>query len=354
MSQTYYAQTMPGVEKIAWLEVRERFPAATFVDYLFVKDQNGIVIWKGNADTSDLLKLRTTEDVFIQVTPRVKLSRDWRDLREISQLIQQSKSLDSAVRAKQGTSRKITYRVISRKSGSHQYRRKDVEEACIKGIERRYGRKWMLVPDDSDLEIWVNVLGSTLLCGLRLSDRTMRHRPYKIVNLPASLRPSVAAAMVWLTEPGAGDVFLDPMCGSGTILAERMLIAPYQQVLGGDISPESIRATTQNLETLHKSYQVRRWDACALPLDTNSIDKVATNLPFGKQIGSRQAIKRLYPGFFKELARVLKPDAVATILSSEFELVKTSLRQQPDLQIVTGYSIAVLGQWGRLYILQKR
>jgi 23S rRNA G2445 N2-methylase RlmL len=349
----YYAHTMPGCEEIAWLEIRKRFSTAKFVEYLFVKDQNGIVRWSDSVGTSELLTLRTTEDLFVQATPTAKLSRDWRDLRQIEQLFRESEMLRDAVNLCSGQRKPLTYRVISRKSGNHQYRRKDFEEACIKGLESRRQRNWKLVDDNADVEIWANIIGSTLLCGVRLSDRTMRHRPYQVVSRPASLRPSVAAAMVWLTEPSPHDHFVDPMCGGGTILAERMLAAPYQMVRGGDISVESVRAATENLRTIQQPFQVEQWNACALPLASDSIHKAATNLPFGKQIGSPDEIRRLYPCFFQELARVLQPGGVATILSSEYELVKNTIRQLPALRIVTGYSIAVLGQWGRLYIIQK-
>jgi 23S rRNA G2445 N2-methylase RlmL len=352
-SRNYYAHTMPGCEEIAWLEIRTRFSTAKFDGYLFVKDQNGIVRWNDNVRTPDLLALRTTEDVFVQATPLAKLSRDWRDLRQIEQLFRQTELLRDAVNLCSGSRKQFTYRVVSRKSGNHQYRRKDFEEACIKGVEGRHQRNWKLVDDHADVEIWANIIGSTLLCGVRLSDRTMRHRPYQVVSRPASLRPSVAAAMVWLTDPSQHDVFVDPMCGSGTILAERMLAAPYQAVRGGDISVESVRAATENLSSLQQPFQVEQWDACALPLDTDSVHKAATNLPFGKQIGSPDELRRLYPCFFRELGRVLQPGGIATVLSSEYELVKDTIRQLPALRIITGYSIAVLGQWGRLYIIQK-
>ena len=60
------------------------------------------------------------------------------------------------------------------------------------------------------------------MCGLRLSDRTMRHRTYKLEHRPASLRPTMAAAMVRLAEIKPPHVVLDPMCGAGTILAEHL------------------------------------------------------------------------------------------------------------------------------------
>jgi tRNA (guanine6-N2)-methyltransferase len=368
-----YAQTMPGVEQIAWLEIRDRFPNASLVDFLFAKDQNGIVLWEDNPSTvaanirqgadAELLKLRTTEDVFVLVAPITKVTRDWGDLRLVADLLHESGLLGAAIQMKSGPHataniksgdrRTFSYRVISRKSGNHQYRRKDFEEACIKGIARRYGSRAQLVDDNAEIEIWANILGSTFVCGLRLSDASMRHRAYKVANLPASLRPSVAAAMVWLTNPQPEDVFLDPMCGSGTLMAERMLMGPYAELWGGDLSPDSLKAARQNLDTLGQPYTLRKWDAAALPLDDASVDKAATNLPFGKQIGSATEIKSLYPQFFKELARVLKPSGRATVLSSEYELIKRAVRQAAGLEILTGYSIAVLGQWGRVYIIEK-
>lgn len=34
-STTYYVQTMPGVEEIAWLEVRDKLPGAKFGETVF-------------------------------------------------------------------------------------------------------------------------------------------------------------------------------------------------------------------------------------------------------------------------------------------------------------------------------
>jgi 23S rRNA G2445 N2-methylase RlmL len=250
-----------------------------------------------------------------------------------------------------------TYRVISRKYGSHQYRRKDLEMAVLNGVQARYPR-WRQVKDGGQVEIWANLLGSQLLIGLRLSDRTMRHRHKKKVEVPASLRPSMAAAMVFLTSTQSDDVFLDPMCGSGTILLERIHAGPYKQILGGDIDGEKANASQQNLPKRRKGRKkdqivVRHWDAADLPLDDGSVNKVATNLPFGKQIGTRDELESLYATVLSELARVVKPNGRIVILSSEYELIKQQMRRQPDLEILTGYSVATLGVWGRIYVVRR-
>lgn len=351
---------MPGVEKIAWLEIRSRLEQVWFGQFLFAKDQNGIVVFDYGGPLADLLRLRTTEDVFLQGAWQEKVSRAWPDLERITDLVQSSEEFGRAanhlIRLRK-FSRPPTYRVISRKYGKHQYRRKDLEEAVIKGVKKRYPA-WTLVEDDAQVEVWTNLLGSQLLCGLRLSDRSMRHRYQKAVELKASLRPSVAAAMVYLTEPEPNDVFLDPMCGSGTLLLERQLAGPRRLLLGGDNLPHHVNAARQNLSAqrkaaLPKATALYQGDAGQLPLAPHSVDKVASNLPFGKQTGSHQTIARLYPAFLAELQRVLRPNGRAVLLSSEYDLIKDALRQVAGLQIITGYSVAVLGQWGRIYIVER-
>ena len=360
-NQTYYAQTMPGVEEIAWLEIRDRCPGTSFGEYLYAKDQNGIVVFDYAGDIDTLLELRTAEDVFLQGVSAPKMSRGKSDLGQITQLVARGETFGRAANAMlrwRRFSTPPTYRVISRKYGQHQYRRKDLEAAVLRGLQARYPR-WTPVSDGGQVEIWANLLGSHLLIGLRLSDRTMRHRYNKRVELPASLRPSMAGAMVYLTEPEAGDVFLDPMCGSGTIMLERIHSGPYQEILGGDYDQTRVDATRQNLPQRRKGrkaarIEVRQWDARELPLTDGSVSKVATNLPFGKQIGTQQELEALYGTVLFELARVVAPGGRIVLLSSEYELVKQLLRRVPELEILTGYSVATLGTWARIYVIRRR
>jgi len=81
-----------------------------------------------------------------------------------------------------------------------------------------------------------------LVLTLRLSDERLRHRDYKVAHMPGSLRPSVAAALGWLSEPAPDDIVLDPMCGAGTVLIERAYLGRYQQLIGGDSNPAMLEA----------------------------------------------------------------------------------------------------------------
>ncbi len=357
---TYYAQTMPGVEEIAWLEIRRQLKDAHFVRYLFAKEQNGIVVFEYPGAAADLLRLRTTEDVFMQIAHHDELTRLRRDLRGLRELIASSDGFGRAVNdylRVRRFSAPPTYRVISRQYGKFEYSRKELTETVWRSLKQRYPR-WTPVADDAQVEFWANLLGSTLLLGARLSDRTMRHRFERKVELPAALRPSVAAAMVFLTDPQPDDIFLDPMAGSGTILYERLQAGAAGRVLGGDIDPERVEAARKNVRSGRKkpggrasTLDIRQWDARHLPLEDGSIDKVATNLPFGKQLRGAQTPAKLYPAILAELQRVVRPGGRIVLLSSEYDLIKEEVRKLPRLSITTGYSVAVLGVWGRIYIV---
>ncbi len=358
----FYAQTMPGIEEVAWLEIREKLAGARFVEKLYAKEKNGIVIFEYDGDPNDLLQLRTTEDVFILALSLDDVSRGWKDLYKLTELISKKGEFRFAIDAlmmfqkTKNMTGTPTYRVISRQYGRYEYRRIDLARSVEKGMKARY-KTWRHVDDHARVEVWVNLLGSRLICGLRLTDRTMRHRFNKVKELPASLRPSMAAAMVFLTQPEDDDVFLDPMCGSGTLLMERRLAGAYGQMLGGDIEKSRALATKLNVRGMRKKrpfqFSTQQLDAQTMPFATGSINKMVVNLPFGKQIGSPKEIKRLYPRFFAEVARVLKVNGRVIVLSSKFELVKNTVRRQPGLTLITGYSVAILGRWGRIYIIER-
>ena len=161
---TYYAQTMPGVEEIAWLEIRRRLKDAHFQRYLFAKEQNGIVVFDYPGASADLLRLRTTEDVFMQIAYHDDLTRLRRDLRGIHELIATSEGFGRAVNdylRLRRFSAPPTYRVISRQYGKFEYSRKQLTETVWRSLKQRYPR-WTPVADDAQIEVWANLLLSLI------------------------------------------------------------------------------------------------------------------------------------------------------------------------------------------------
>jgi 23S rRNA G2445 N2-methylase RlmL len=216
-------------------------------------------------------------------------------------------------------------------TGEHGYRRKDALEALGRGLRGKLPASWRYADEDAAVEIWLTIHGATAVCGLRLSDRSMRHRMYKAEHLPASLRPSLAAAMVQLAETRPGHSVLDPMCGAGTILAEQMNARlPSGQarpiVLGGDVDCSALRVAGINLRRIGEPKLVR-WDASRLPLPPESIDRIVSNPPFGKQLSRPEEIGPLYQAMVRSYDRVLKPDGRAVLLVSDVAALKAATRQ---------------------------
>jgi 23S rRNA G2445 N2-methylase RlmL len=181
----------------------------------------------------------------------------------------------------------------------------------------------------------------------------MRHRDYKLEHLPGSLRPTAAATLVWLTQPADDDIFLDPMCGAGTILIERAHMGRYRMLLGGDIRAEALTIARDNIGPRYKPIELRQWDARSLPLDAASITAAAVNLPFGKQIGSAEENRALYPEVLRELARVLRPGARLVALTGDRRTFDDALRRARGLAQRAIYPVLVLGHPAAVYLVER-
>jgi tRNA (guanine6-N2)-methyltransferase len=360
---SYLAHTMPGLESVAWDEIRQRVPDAELQGFKSVRRRNGMVLFGTSADVEEILALRTLEDLFYcALRQRV----DW-GLAGLSQIY------ESVLRSQwpprvQGSSdaltrisrlRQASFRVIVRISGSKQpYRRLDLAQSIEKAIQKHTRGKWRATPSRAmesreQVELWANLLGQEFVLGIRLSDDSLRQRDYKQVHLPASLRPSVAAAMAWLSELGPNDVFMDPMCGAGTILIERALAGRYRLLIGGELDAEALGAAQANIGPRHKPLQLLRWDATCLPLAPASVDKIATNLPFGKQIGSASLIPGLYRAFFGACARVLRPGGACVVLSNQERLVRSLVDDMPTLALRRRHPVEVLGQAAAIFVIMR-
>jgi tRNA (guanine6-N2)-methyltransferase len=354
----YAAQTQPGWEAIAAREIKVRFPDATVHTTRDIGDKNGLVLFDYPGDPRDLLELRTVEDLFAVVAMPDDLPPTFEALRILDTEIQRSNMLDRAVQqARQiqpgrGGHGRIMFRVVARQVGEASYRRVDAQQKVIRSLTARRDHNWRPV-EEGGVEFWLTLWGRDALLAVRLTDETMRHRPYKLDHVPASLRPSAAAALAFLTDPAPDDVFLDPMCGAGTILIERANMGRYRQLWGGDIRDEALAVARANIGPRYKPIELRRWDARALPLDAASVDAVAVNLPFGQQIGSVEDNRTLYPATLRELARVLRPGGRLVALTGDTRSFVGALRSSTAFIERAAYPVLILGRRATVYVLKR-
>ncbi len=355
---TFYAQTMPGLEQITWREVQHISPMARLIGFRRYRRHNGLVIFEYRDDPAGLLRLRTAEDVFYLADHTSAVAQDRAGLQSLAQRMVRARYFDVGLQIHRQVRRghrrgRTRFRVVSRmQGGGPAYRRAALRRAVEQGVLNRYNRKWC-VEDDADLEIWATLLEREFLCGVRLSDRTMRHRPYKQAHSPGSLRPTVAAAMVWLSRPQPDDVFVDPMCGAGTILAERALMGPYKRIVGGDLDDNAVATGRANVGPLADDIGLRQWNAEALPLPDGSVDKVVVNLPFGQRHGSHRHNRSLYRRVFAELHRVLRPTGRLVALTGERRLMEQILAAEPEMVLQQTWSLSLLGTPASIYVIDK-
>lgn len=356
-----YTMVHDGLEEIAAEEIAQSLGGKV------KRSGNGIVVFRVNDIDRDLLQLRTTEDVFLFGWGTDELSYRAKDLDSIERWTDRSVNWDLLLKLHHQVTPKPkgkpTYHFVTQMAGVHGYRRVDAKKALMRGLAGKLPASWKYAEENASVEIWLTINGATAICGMRLSDRTMRHRTYKHEHLPASIRPTVAAAMVRLADLKPNQTVLDPMCGAGTILAEAFLVTKGRKTsdgsswqtrfIGGDIDAAHVRAATANLRQFHIA-DVKQWDARDLPLEDASIDRVVCNPPFGKQLSTPAEVVPLYRESVREMNRVLRPGGKAVLIVADTDALRAAVervgwKQQRQVRLRMLGQRAVIG----LYLKAK-
>jgi tRNA (guanine6-N2)-methyltransferase len=352
----YIAQTQPGFEPIAASEIAARIKGAREAARRVVHDRAGMAIF--TAPRADVLAvLRTPEDLFALAGYRIDIGAGRPALDHVRTAARDAPyvagALDARVRLTPGAraGRRLRFRVVARVIGEHDFRRADFERAVARGIAERIDHTWR-EDENAQVEWWATLIGAELLLAIRLTDDRMRQREYKVAHLPGSLRPSAAAALAWLSEPRDDDVVLDPFCGAATILIERAHLGRYQMLIGTDRDPAALEAARANVGPRYQPIRLECSDAGALPLDDASVDKIVTNLPWGRRFGSHPENRKRYPRWIAEMQRVLKPGGTMVMLTAETRLMR-ELETRGAFRLSSVTRVSVLGTAAAIYVCGK-
>jgi 23S rRNA G2445 N2-methylase RlmL len=342
----------PGLEAVAVEEIEHDLGGEV------KRTGPGFVVFRVPELDGAVLSLRTTEDVFLLAWGSDKLTYRAEDLDRIRRWTAQDANWQNLLRIHHAIrpkpKGKPTFRLVAQMAGEHGYRRTDARKALAQGLAGKLPASWRHAEENAAVEIWLTINGATAVCGLRLSDRTMRHRTYKREHLPASLRPTVAAAMIRLAEVKPQHALLDPMCGAGTILGEQLGRGrdfSRGRVLGGDLSAAALRVAEANLRRLGSAL-LARWDATRLPLADHCVDRIVSNPPFGKQLGDPEEIGPLYHTMAGAYDRVLRPGGRAVLLVADVRALKDAARavRWKHMQDVR---VRILGQRATITVWRK-
>jgi ubiquinone/menaquinone biosynthesis C-methylase UbiE len=216
-----------------------------------------------------------------------------------------------------------TFRVSAAGSTSSVFTRLTGELATHLGLS--------IVPEKADLVLAVRrppdgSFGWQVL--VRTTPMPLSVRSWRVHNFPGALNACVANVMVRLAKPSPDDRIVNLMCGSGTILAERLQILPARAVVGVDVSSSALQACERNLRASGGAPGVSlvQADVAKLPMRSRSVDAILADLPYGMLIGSAGELDELYPAFMDEATRIAAPGASMVVITASIRRFEATLR----------------------------
>ncbi|MFD1933529.1 TRM11 family SAM-dependent methyltransferase [Nonomuraea mangrovi] len=213
--------------------------------------------------------------------------------------------------------------------GRRTFTRYDVEDAVGAELAGRLGVPYHSrrhgPPPPCTLSWRVSVQDDEAVIGLRIADRPLHRRPYKLATVPGTLHPPVAAAMARMAGLERARTVLDPCCGAGTTLVEALACVPGPRYLGADLSPAAVRVAAGNAGQAGNAVDARGigWlvaDAGRVPLPAGSVDVVLVNPPWDRQVAMAGLPAADGDRLWREVRRVLAPRGrVVALLPDDVE-----------------------------------
>ncbi len=350
MRLRYFATAPRGFEDLLEAEL-ERFGAAA------LKRRPGGVSFRGSLETGYRICLwsRLAEHVLLQIgvfpaeTPEALY-------RGISGILWRE-HLDA--------SKTLAVTFVSRHSGfkhTH-FAALKVKDAIVDQFRAATGARPSIDLKNPDLRIHVFAERDLVTVNIDLAGAPLHRRGYRVRPLSAPLKETLAAGILirtgWPEIFTRGGAFIDPMCGSGTLLVEAAWMAlsfppgglrddfgfigwgqhdqalwqrlrdeadrrPIQAhgndppILGFDADEAATAAAAANLSRagLKERVQVETRPLSELQTAPKTSGLVATNPPYGERLRNEQALEALY----RELGHALKsrfPGFQAAVLAAE-------------------------------------
>lgn len=371
-SPRYYITVVSGLEEVAWGELQEKLAAPRLV-----RMERGRVFFDSASPPRELLALRSVENVLAYAGDFDGITADTNSLEHVRREVAQI-PLDEQVLMYEsitGPKPEPSFRVTAHRSGTHDFNSVQVAAAAGAGVIDRYG--WRVDLTGHDLEVRVDVREDTCLVGLRLSDTALSRRS-RIEHGPASLKSTVAHCMIRLIGWHSNEAFVDPMCGTGTILVERIALGFPRLLVGGEREERMLQKSVINLGAAlwpkppardagqgclaptaatppAEDAPVRfvRWDARRVPVAAGCVDRIACNLPWGRRVGSHRVNVHLYPAFVREVGRMLAEGGKAALLTAEKRLITRCIHREHRLALDGIRPIRVGGLRASIYVVKR-
>ncbi|QQS39107.1 methyltransferase domain-containing protein [Candidatus Woesebacteria bacterium] len=326
----FIAYTVKGLEEIAKDELFQLTPNAEVLEVgpkriIFEIDE-----------AMPLLKLTTVDDIGLLVSQYKGINID-----EITSNILELNFGEAKDKLRDIRKIEDTFSVTVSKART-QIDTNDLQVKIANALIDKY--KWEYTQlDHTTFDVRVFIDKKDIYVSVRLTEKPLFHRTYKVASVIGALKPTIASAMVRLAIQGTKGLVVDSFCGSGTILAEAL--GAGNEVYGGDISGEAIEVCKTTLRNMgyEPSDKIKEQDATKTNWPDNYFDFAISNLPWDKQI-KIDSVTNLYIGTLSEYARMVKPlGSICLLVSNPDLLVKLAKKYFPNRKIGK-LTIGVLGQ----------
>lgn len=187
---------------------------------------------------------------------------------------------------------------------------------------------------------------------VRVGNRPLSARPWRVADYPGAVNATIAAAMVRLVGVDAEDRVANLMCGSGTLLIERLLAGPAAAATGIDVSPEAIEASRANLEAANLQRRATLETADIAAAD-GTYDLLLADPPWGTIHGSHATNAELHTTLLREAHRLAAPGARLVVLTHEIKVMERCLRDTDQWTVRSETRVFAKGHHPRIYLLDR-
>lgn len=194
---------------------------------------------------------------------------------------------------------------------------------------------------------------------VRLGARPLSARAWRVSDFPGAVNATIAAAVVRLAGLDPTDRVVNLMCGSGTLLVERLLAGATASALGVDLAPDAVAATRENLAAAGTASRatvvmddVRAPDAAWR--EDGPFDLVLADPPWGTLHGSHTASAALHADLLRVAHEVTAPGARLVVLTHEIKVMERCVRDADALwRVRTELRVFAKGHHPRIYLLDR-
>jgi 23S rRNA G2445 N2-methylase RlmL len=314
-SSRLFALTTAGLESVGASEIAS-FAQATIHDIGYRRIAFG---WNGSL--KPLLGLRTVDDLFVDLGVWANIGHRRDELARLSHLAQY---LDPSPAGTHCCSVRVvphrpSFAVSASFVGRRNYATDEIRQAIARGIRSTTGWPYLERDDAADISIRIFIEHDRAYVGMRLGKTPLHERPYRTEHRGGALKPTIAAAMLHLTGPRPGMRSIDPCCGTGTIPIEAARAGLL--ALGFDRDECALEIAKRQGEAAGLSIGWMQASAERVPLGDASVDRVISNLPWGRQTRVHGCLSTFYARCVAELLRVLTPGGRLALLVEDPRLI---------------------------------